>query len=76
MNPTYPILHVALLSETKSSITTYLTTFFAIIVMLQSVSGEIKMIGSGVSNRQPLTVCHVRIITKSCEKVCSPRTTQ
>ena len=43
--------------------------------MLQSVSGERKMMGSGVTNRQPLIVCHVRVVTKSCEKVCSPRTT-
>ena len=43
--------------------------------MLQSVSGERKMVGSGVTNRQPLTVCHVRVVTKSCEKVCSSRTT-
>ena len=43
--------------------------------MLQSVSGEGKMVGLSVTNRQPLAIYHIRIVTKSCEKVCSSRTT-
>ena len=38
--------------------------------MLQSVSGERKIVSSYVNNRQPLTVYHVKVVTK-----CSPKTT-
>ena len=43
--------------------------------MLQSVSGKGKLVDSYVSNKQPLTVYHIKVVTKSCKKVCSPRTT-
>ena len=43
--------------------------------MLQSVSGKGKLVDSYVSNKQPLTVYHIEVVTKNYKKVCSSRTT-
>ena len=58
----------------KSSTTTYLTTFFIAIVMRKNVSGGEKMISLCVSDRQPLIVCLIKILVKSCEIVRNPKT--
>ena len=31
-----------------------------------------EIVGSCVSDRQSLTICHVKIVAKNCEKICGP----
>ena len=44
--------------------------------MWQSVSDERKVMGLYVSDKQPLTICHDRVVIKSCGIVCGTRTTR
>ena len=57
------------------------TTFFIAIVMGKIVSDGEKMMGlcvsdrqSLISDRQSLIIYHIKVIVKSCEIVCNPKT--
>ena len=47
----------------KKEIKTRTTNYFTIL-MWQGVNNGEKMVGLCVSNRQLLTICHIRIVTK------------
>ena len=61
--------------EKKYSTTNYYTTSLPQL-WYGSVNGKGKMVGPYVSDSQPFTICHVKVVAKSGEIGCGPRITQ
>ena len=59
----------------RENLAQFISVFFAITIMWQGVSSGRKMIDSFISDRQPLTVYHVKVVAKSYKMGCDLRTT-